>query len=51
LYVDGPRRASEDFFVPAETTVNRSLSVEVADCTSHLYTVDTCLPTPKYATC
>jgi len=51
LYVDGPRRASEDFFVPAETTVNRSLSVEVADCTSHLYTVDTCLPTPKDATC
>ena len=51
LYVDGPRRASEDFFVPAETAVNRSLSVEVPGCTSHRYSVDTCIPTAKYGTC
>jgi len=51
LYVDGPRRAAEDFFVPAETAINRSLSVDVTNCASHQYSVDTCLPPAKYATC
>jgi len=52
FYVDGQqRRASEDFFVPAEMMVNRSLSVDVKDCSSHRYSLETCLPTQKYATC
>ena len=51
LYVDGPRRASEDFFVPAETTVNRSLNVEVTDCASHHYSVDTCFPRSRSEIC
>jgi hypothetical protein len=42
--VDGVRSHAEPFIVPARTTIDRSMSVTIMDCSSHRYAVDLCFP-------
>ena len=51
FYVDGQRRETGDFLVPARASVERSLSVVITDCASHHYSVDTCLAAAESPAC
>lgn len=44
MYVDGERRATGHFFVPAQNSVEKRVSVTIAGCAPRRYSVDTCLP-------
>jgi hypothetical protein len=50
FYVDGQRKGTEEIFVPAHATIDRSMSVALMDCSAHHYTVDTCVPTASHLT-
>jgi len=51
IYVDHEYRAIQDYFVVAKSSIDQSMSVEVAGCVPHSYAVDTCLPRLRIATC
>jgi len=44
FYVDGLLRAKGTYLVSAQSTIQRTLDTVIAGCSSHRYSVDTCIP-------
>jgi hypothetical protein len=51
FYVDDHWRGTEPFVVPARTTIHRSMSVTIVDCSPHRYSVEPCFPSGEGGSC
>lgn len=51
FYVDARRADDTAFIVPAHTSVRLEMTVALPDCSTHRYSLDTCIPSGEGATC